>query len=35
MDIEEIGKFALESKICGYFSSRKAAVEADIIITPY
>lgn len=35
MDIEEIGKYAHESKICGYFSSRKASGEADIIITPY
>jgi hypothetical protein len=22
-------------KICGYFSSRKAATEADVLVTPY
>ena len=35
MDIEEIGESAKVMKICGYFSSRKAMSEADLIITPY
>lgn len=34
-DIEEIGRYAQETKICGYFSSRKAAQEADVLVTPY
>ncbi|TNV83211.1 hypothetical protein FGO68_gene2312 [Halteria grandinella] len=34
-DIEEIGQYAKDTKICGYFSSRKAAQEADVLITPY
>lgn len=34
-DIEEIANYANDMKICGYFSSRKAAAEADVLVTPY
>ena len=34
-DIEEIGSKASQLKICGYFGSRKAMLEADFIVTPY
>lgn len=34
-DIEELGSQAAKMQICGYYASRRAQTDADIIVTPY
>lgn len=35
LDIEDLSALAHQMQVCGYFASRDAAAEADIIVTPY